>query len=57
MTDSIETSEDLAQPFDLAPAMKSEPVLERDKYAVQNPDVLHTPAMYREIIKELLELV
>lgn len=31
-----------------------EDLIERAKYAINNPDVLHTPAMLREIIAGLL---
>ncbi|MFZ5566021.1 MAG: hypothetical protein ACOY95_03360 [Pseudomonadota bacterium] len=56
MTDSIETTEREA----LAAIVPRRPVeietaRERALFAVQNPDVAHTPEMFREIIKSLLE--
>jgi hypothetical protein len=56
MTDSIETTEREA----LAAIVPRRPVeietaRERALFAVQNQDVAHTPEMFREIIKSLLE--
>jgi hypothetical protein len=32
-------------------------LLSQARFAVDNPDVLHTPAMYREIIAGLLAMI
>lgn len=35
--------------------MKNESLIERAQYAIEHPDVLHTPVAYREIIAQLLD--
>jgi hypothetical protein len=54
MTESLETTEDMAQPFTPASKPAGETLVERARFAVNHPDVLHTPAMYREIIRDFL---
>lgn len=55
--ESLETSESEAVP--IAPTESQyrpakEPIISRARFAIKHPDVLHTPAEYREIIAGLL---
>lgn len=56
MTESIETSESEAVVLTAAPPLNPRDQIIKDaRFAVGNPDVLHTPTEYRRIIGGMLE--
>lgn len=59
MTSSIETSEAEAKPYTpkpASPSLPSDPVADA-RFAVANPDILHTPQQMRDIMAGLLRKI